>query len=1236
MAIDFDEVDRQIEADRRAPRPALLAGSRRAGELEELSLVQQAGDVLVAPLRGLEGAAQDLYGLADAIAFDALPDYEERLFGVSRTAVGGLIEGVTNFAAGFVGANYVLPARLFARAGRFASVARAAAKGALADFAVFDGNEARLSNLIQEFPLLQGPVTEFLAADPNDPEIYGRLKNSLEGLGVGAFTDAAALGLKALGIGRRARAAGLGPRQVEEAMDQGVPEAQLSAAWKKATEQDPGKGVPGELGSPSRPEAAEATAAAAQPVKPVEARRAPATEADGVSALLTMGMDEAKARELYTRVRQREAPISVDLQGLPPQDPRVNPRKLSTAERLEQELNLTDLNLEKYRGPEGALQLVRAMANVFEPLAKRGEVEYRSLKDIEATAIKQVTDITTQDPHAYLVTLQQRRASIAEIRANIVSDKMALQSAAADAYRLMQAATAPTAGDKDMLAFVESLRFVHDVQMAVSGIVGEFGRGLGANRVPTRYVADLFDLDEIQAALHDAGGRERALDLAKKFKTLMASEVDPAARAAKAADMARGLAGRRALGVLNEFWYNSLLGRPTTLVAATLSNALTTVYRPLENMLGGVVMGDKDVIVDSVRELIGLAQSAGESWRATVAAMKGDGLLLDPRTAVSDIHDTSRAAIKPETFGVDGESPGGQAISWIGRIIRYPSASLTASDQFFKQLNYRAIARSRILKDVLRANPGKSFNDVAGLVEGQLNKLIHRGQAYGTAQLYHRGVEDAVKRGMTGKAAVDEHARLFVREALQDPEHAKMSAVSDLALERAQEVTFTTPLRPGSLPYRYQEAVRNHPLLRMITPFVRTPTNVLKFAFDRNVNAATGVAQWVASKSFGNLVPGLENSKNKLIMDIMSGSPRRRAEASGRLTMGMATTALILMKAAETDEEGRPLVTGFGPSDREQRRILEESGWQQYSIRIGDGYVSYGRVDPFATMIGLAADAVNHVRMANAEDQDAVENISLGFAVAIAHNLTNKTYLSGLANFVDMLSDPQTKFSVWSRTLAASVVPGQAAAVVQVVDPLMRDVQSIMNAARNRWPGASDNLPPLRNVLGEPVKRAQSLGAGISPITNAFVPILYREVSDDLVRTGLAELHHGFTPPKRVRGGLDLSTVVKGDRNAYDRWLELHGEVKVGGRSLKQSLRRLMTSAEYTRIPAQSTDELASPRIGMVQNVIDDYRAQAYRQLTREFPELAAADRARFQMRLKLRRGEESRPALLRALQGNR
>ncbi len=84
------------------------------------------------------------------------------------------------------------------------SSAKAAAVGAVA----FDPSGPRLSDLVQKFPALQNPVSEFLASKPGDSAALGRAKNALESIGVdaalaGVFAASVA-GFKALKAGDQA------------------------------------------------------------------------------------------------------------------------------------------------------------------------------------------------------------------------------------------------------------------------------------------------------------------------------------------------------------------------------------------------------------------------------------------------------------------------------------------------------------------------------------------------------------------------------------------------------------------------------------------------------------------------------------------------------------------------------------------------------------------------------------------------------------------------------------------------------------------------------------------------------------------------------------------------------------------------------------------------------------------------------------------------------------------------
>lgn len=172
-------------------------------------------DVAAAPFRGIEGAIQSTYNFADFVLRDSLPDYDNRFLGKSETVAGSLVEGVTQFLVPYGGiAKGVKAASQLGRVGKAFTRKNKKGedvlnwKGILAsetatDFIAFDAQEARLSNLINSFPALRNPVTEFLEAKEDDGEIEGRLKNSLEGLGLTGAVGGMIVGLKALRKNRR-------------------------------------------------------------------------------------------------------------------------------------------------------------------------------------------------------------------------------------------------------------------------------------------------------------------------------------------------------------------------------------------------------------------------------------------------------------------------------------------------------------------------------------------------------------------------------------------------------------------------------------------------------------------------------------------------------------------------------------------------------------------------------------------------------------------------------------------------------------------------------------------------------------------------------------------------------------------------------------------------------------------------------------------------------------------------
>ena len=108
---------------------------------------------------------------------------------VETNAAGKLVEGVTQFALGYASGTKALQGLGWAAKVGQANIGRSMVVGGAADFVSFQEDEERLSNLVQEYPLLSNPVTDYLQASPDDNWAEGRFKNVIEGMGLGVATD---------------------------------------------------------------------------------------------------------------------------------------------------------------------------------------------------------------------------------------------------------------------------------------------------------------------------------------------------------------------------------------------------------------------------------------------------------------------------------------------------------------------------------------------------------------------------------------------------------------------------------------------------------------------------------------------------------------------------------------------------------------------------------------------------------------------------------------------------------------------------------------------------------------------------------------------------------------------------------------------------------------------------------------------------------------------------------------
>lgn len=226
-------------------------------------------------------------------------------------------------------------------------------------------------------------------------------------------------------------------------------------------------------------------------------------------------------------------------------------------------------------------------------------------------------------------------------------------------------------------------------------------------------------------------------------------------------------------------------------------------------------------------------------------------------------------------------------------------------------------------------------------------------------------------------------------------------------------------------------------------------------------------------------------------------------KAISEFAVGSASMAAVFVYALDGN------ISGAGEPDAGKRRVQQAAGWQPYSIKIGDTWYSYNRLQPIGTLMGLAADVAEVWDHLNDEEADQIPKM---LAVAFANAVTNQTFLQGITNLVDAMSDPKRFGPSLLNGFARSAVPNVVGQLTEMNDPIARQVNGMLDAVKSRVPGLRETLLPKRDVFGEPIDSTERVG-GISPVTVS-------KESDDKVRTEAARLNvSAGAAPKKTHVG---------------------------------------------------------------------------------------------------------------------
>ena len=608
---------------------------------------------------------------------------------------------------------------------------------------------------------------------------------------------------------------------------------------------------------------------------------------------------------------------------------------------------------------------------------------------------------------------------------------------------------------------------------------------------------------------------------------------------------------RKTAGITNTVYTNSLLSNPATWLVSAVGNAAVTLMSPFEYMVGGYVRK-------------GLARGAdalglGAKWlddQGDDSIRKGTRLFLGIKLAWKDALDAARAAWKNENT------------VWATKhnvsMVEY------GPERWIQSGTFGLDPQSTI---------GWTVDAIGQIIELPSRILMATDDFFkvlnGRAMLFANLWDEALSKGLTKADDIIRYVRdnfdsrviretqdgNLVREVLKDPQ----------ARDYAMKQTFSND--GGVLVKAISEMKQKYPLLHPLIPFVRTPARIMDWTIQR-----TPLGLLYKSQREAVMQGGAEASK-----------------VLGQWAVGSALIGSAVMLA----QEGR--ITGGGPRNPQARKAMQDLGWQPYSIKIGDKWYGFNRLDPLASFFGIVGDYFELTQAVGESEEESrsVLESALVMLCAVGKNTTSKTYLQNVTSILSILENPDMsslgRISSYGAQIAQGFVPRIVTNLARdtgMTDPYMREASGFIDRLKARTPGLGEDVPLQYSWL-----TGEARAFGSWSLFN-FTPV--KESVEDQIHAELLSYGAKLGGPSRTQNGQRLTD------EQYSRLCELHGTLRIGGKTLMQALEVLARSASYRRLPE------GEERMKELNSVIGRYRTKARAQLNREFPELAPKPRWRY------------------------
>lgn len=268
------------------------------------------------------------------------------------------------------------------------------------------------------------------------------------------------------------------------------------------------------------------------------------------------------------------------------------------------------------------------------------------------------------------------------------------------------------------------------------------------------------------------------------------------------------------------------------------------------------------------------------------------------------------------------------------------------------------------------------------------------------------------------------------------------------AMDKAKDLTFQTDIKnyeegghfADNAVSHVQRMMNNVRALKFNFPFIKTPYNIFKTGLRKSPLGAAPLLANLMEAGFFKMKDG------KPVFDSYAKADMVK-HVSEQVLAFMALAYLFGAVEGDDDDDKKFLLLtggrGGGHGNAGARELQKRRQGGAYQIRIGGKWIPYGRLEPFATTVGVIADAV-HLWKSNRQGRQ----LPAAMFSRLVGMTQEKTFLQGLSRLTDTLTAmgsedfAETAEENLTKTLLESLIPNIIRQPLRNSDDLVRNFKA--------------------------------------------------------------------------------------------------------------------------------------------------------------------------------------------------